>query len=120
MEIVSNFERAFEIGRKCLQKSRNNISRTGEYSGFDVPSLDGPWEMSEYALQNTLSYILNFLNHSCYMLCVDETGQTMGGQNSFTWSGARAIARACNAARGRGCDARRCHARRAGSSASLS
>jgi hypothetical protein len=77
MEIVSNFERAFEIGRKCLQKSRNNISRTGEYSGFDVPSLDGPWEMSEYALQNTLSYILNFLNHSCYMLCVDETGQTM-------------------------------------------
>jgi len=77
MEIVSNFERAFEIGKNCLQKTRKNISRTIDYNNFVIPSLDGPWEMSEDALHNTLSYIMNFLHHSCYMLCVEETGHTM-------------------------------------------
>jgi len=33
--------------------------------------------MSENALKNTLTYILRFLNHSCYMLCVEKSKHTM-------------------------------------------
>jgi len=94
METIANFERAFEIGYSCLEKMRINLVTpsglladrrftppdrrfTPPDRRFTPPPLDGPWEMSENALKNTLTYILRFLNHSCYMLCVEKSKHTM-------------------------------------------
>jgi hypothetical protein len=79
MEVITNLERAFEIGNSCLVKARKNlVTPSGVLANTLIPpSVDGPWEMSENALKNTLTYILDFLNHSCYMLCVDESGHKM-------------------------------------------
>ena len=72
MEIVRTFKDAFAIGKECLSKINTSKSKPRLMDDYALPLNidDGPWEQSETALYQTLSYIMNFLNHSCYMLCV--------------------------------------------------
>ncbi len=79
MEIVRTFEDAFAVGSACLAKINHSKPRPRLLDDYLLPlNLDnGPWEMSEEALYQTLSYIMNFLNHSCYMLCVNGDEQKM-------------------------------------------
>ena len=79
MEIVRTFEDAFAVGSACLAKINHSKARPRLLDDYLLPLNldDGPWEMSEEALYQTLSYIMNFLNHSCYMLCVNGDDQKM-------------------------------------------
>jgi len=79
MEIVRTFEDAFAVGSACLAKINHSKPRPRLLDDYLLPLNldDGPWEMSEEALYQTLSYIMNFLNHSCYMLCVNGDEQKM-------------------------------------------
>lgn len=79
MEIVRTFEDAFAIGKACLKQINTSKTRPRLLDNYPLPLNidDGPWEMSENALYQTLSYIMNFLNHSCYMLCVVGEQKTL-------------------------------------------
>ena len=72
MKIIRTFEDAFTIGKECLTEINNMKPRPRLLDDYSLPLNidDGPWAMTEDALYQTLSYIMNFLNHSCYMLCV--------------------------------------------------
>lgn len=79
MEIVRTFEDAFAIGSACLAKINPAKTRPRLMDDYTLPFNleDGPWEMSEDVLYQTLSYIMNFLNHSCYMICINGDEQKM-------------------------------------------
>lgn len=77
MKIVSSYEEAFQIGKRCLDSIVK--SEKPEISGGISrlpPEVKGPWKMDEESLQNTLKYIFD-LNHSAYMLCVTNNIHTI-------------------------------------------
>ena len=79
MDVIRTFEDAFAVGRECLSKINTTKQRPRLMDNYLLPLNidDGPWAMTEEALYQTLSYIMNFLNHSCYMLCVTGDDQKM-------------------------------------------
>ena len=71
--IIRSFEDAIQIGSKYLtgeSSSRKHMPKTI----IPTSNMDGPWAMDLTALTNTLSYVMNFLHHSCYMLCLGDGG----------------------------------------------
>jgi hypothetical protein len=80
--IISSFEDALHVASKYIKtqfaidnetemnSSYKNIKK--EYPKFPDTANFPVWEMSIPALKNTLSYIVDYLNHSCYMLCVNR------------------------------------------------
>lgn len=73
MRILKNFQEILEIGKDCLEK-RQKQKRPVISDGIKKypPQIDGPWEQSPEALENTIKYVFEYLHHSCYMLCVIE------------------------------------------------
>jgi len=71
MRVLQSYEEAFNIGKKCLDSMV--VSKRPALLGHGIKKLpeeiDGPWEMSEAALANTLKYIFYIGNFS-YLLCV--------------------------------------------------
>ena len=57
MPVLSTLHKALETGTAYLPTNSEIV-----YSG--------PFEMSEAALKNTLTYVFEYLMHQCYMLCV--------------------------------------------------
>ena len=76
MEIIDNYQKAFDIGQEYINKSNQS---SGEKPAFDDPNIVLPpqvnsqkWQMTEDAFSNTLHYIFDKLSHSCYMLCIAD------------------------------------------------
>jgi uncharacterized protein YjhX (UPF0386 family) len=80
---ANTWEKAFKITEKYIPlntkesngliAAKNAISKTPYLPS--VESFDGPWTMSKQALQNTLRYVMQHLNHACYILCVASDGR---------------------------------------------
>ena len=78
MRILKNFQEILEIGKDCLEK-RQKQKKPVIPDGIKKypPQIDGPWEQSPEALENTIKYVFDYLHHSCYMMCVLEGKPTM-------------------------------------------
>lgn len=78
MRILKNFQEILEIGKDCLEK-RQKQKKPVISDGIKKypPQIDGPWEQSPEALENTIKYVFDYLHHSCYMMCVVEGKPTM-------------------------------------------
>lgn len=74
MRVISSYDEAFKIGKKCLDDM--TTSKRPALLGHGIKKLpeevDGPWEMSEEALANTLKYVFD-LNHACYLICITDS-----------------------------------------------
>lgn len=76
MRIIHTYGDAYETGAKYIR----NIGNRGVSQRFSLdadtqfPSqlLDPKWELTLESLSNTLHYILDFLHHQCYMLCIND------------------------------------------------
>ncbi len=74
--IISSFEEAIKISKSYIggeDDHKKQVLSSPHLPKYYVPPpqvRDNIWEMSMPALENTLDYIINYLNHSCYMLCV--------------------------------------------------
>ena len=76
MRIIHTYSDAYETGAKYIR----NIGNRGVSQRFSLdadtqfPSqlLDPKWELTLESLSNTLHYILDFLHHQCYMLCIND------------------------------------------------
>ena len=76
MRIIHTYSDAYETGAKYM-KNIGNLGVSQRFSPdtgpqFPVQLLDSKWELSLEALSNTLHYILDFLHHQCYMLCIND------------------------------------------------
>jgi len=60
--VISNYEDAFFIGSQYINKKRE---------------INEIYEMSIESLKNSLKYIIEYLNHNCYMLCVKNNIKKM-------------------------------------------
>ena len=73
-KILSTFEEAYEVAKKYVKHIPKKIQAprpiVPDYYSLPPEVNASIWEMSQDAVKNTLSYILEYLNHSCYMLCV--------------------------------------------------
>lgn len=69
---IRSFKEAVAIAEKYIggEDSTNNSAIIPPYYSPPPETNLNIWEMSLPALKNTLEYIMNYLNHSCYMLCV--------------------------------------------------
>ena len=78
MRILQNYEEAFKIGKECLDSM--TVSKRPALLGHGIKKLpaetDGPWEMTEKALANTLKYVYD-LNHACYLFCIINSKHTI-------------------------------------------
>ena len=78
MQSLDNYQKAFDIGRECLQqidalKSQNSSENMDKSSPEIIlpPQIQSPkWSMTVDALEHTLHYIFDKLSHQCYMLCI--------------------------------------------------
>jgi hypothetical protein len=74
MKIIYNLEQALVLGGRCLDAIKETKKQT--LTGHGIKKLpeevDGPWEMSVSALNNTIKYISG-LGHACYMICVTDS-----------------------------------------------
>lgn len=61
---IRTFDEAFALGQSILQ----DLKQTKQTESL-------PWEMSVPALRNTLHYLMDYLNHPCYMLCHSIQGK---------------------------------------------
>ncbi len=72
--VISSYEDAYKIAKpyidvpQKMQLSKPDVSAS--YYKLPEEVTANVWQMSDIALQNTLKYIMNYLNHTCYMLCV--------------------------------------------------
>ena len=78
MQSLDNYQKAFDVGRECLQQIDTLKSKSsGEYMDNSSPEIITPpqiqspkWSMTVDALEHTLHYIFDKLSHQCYMLCI--------------------------------------------------
>lgn len=78
MRILKNFQEILEIGKDCLEKRQKQKKPVISDGIKKYPEqVNGPWEQSPEALENTIKYIFDYLHHSCYMMCVVEGKPTM-------------------------------------------
>jgi len=79
MRVIHTYADAYAVGAKYITSSAKAVPRFKE--GVDVPfpeQLSDPkWEISLPALENTLRYIMEFLHHQCYMLCIGDNDVLM-------------------------------------------
>lgn len=80
---LSSLEEAMAVGQPILedfiQKLKNapkHIPQGPLVNPWHIEKGKTPWEMSIPALKNTLQYIMNDLNHPCYMFCRAWNGKT--------------------------------------------
>jgi hypothetical protein len=78
MRVLQSYEEAFNIGKECLDSI--SVSKRPALLGHGVKKLpeevDGPWEMTETALSNTLTYVFD-LSHACYLICITNSKHTI-------------------------------------------
>jgi hypothetical protein len=80
MRICRTYEEALEITKPYLDKKLIKTSKLK-----DPPSqVEGPWEQTSIALENTLKYIFEKLHHNCYVLCVGEETEIIKLESSTT------------------------------------
>lgn len=76
MRVIHTYKDAFETGAKYIQnmRKRSDEPRLSEdtATNFPVQLYDVKWEMSLESLSNTLRYVIDFLHHQCYMLCIND------------------------------------------------
>jgi hypothetical protein len=73
MKIIYTFQEALQECKKYVDDSDRRLPKKVN-SAFKPPLKfiqSGPWEMSLPALETTLHYLLDYLHHSCYLLCSD-------------------------------------------------
>jgi hypothetical protein len=80
---VTSWEKAFDILEKHIPlntkestglTTAKNIAAKASYTP-PVEATDGPWTVSKQSLQVTLRYVMEHLNHACYVLCVAPDGR---------------------------------------------
>lgn len=77
MRILTSYQDIVEIGKQCLE-SRTKQKKPSIADGITkYPELDGPWEQSLQAFENTIKYVFEKLHHSCYLLCVNQGKPTI-------------------------------------------
>jgi len=78
MRVLRTYEEAFKIGKECLDSFTK--SKKPSLVGHGIKKLpdevNGPWEMTESALSNTLQYIFD-LSHACYLICIVDNVPTI-------------------------------------------
>ena len=76
MRVIHTYKDAFETGAKYIQnlKKRSDEPRLSEDAAANYPTQlsDVKWEMTLESLSNTLRYVIDFLHHQCYMLCIND------------------------------------------------
>ena len=76
MRVINTYKDAFETGAKYIQnmRKRSDEPRLSEDTATNFPAqlYDAKWEMSLESLSNTLRYVIDFLHHQCYMLCIND------------------------------------------------
>lgn len=76
MRVIHTYKDAYETGAKYIQnlRKRSNVPRFAEGTTTNFPSQlhDVKWEMTLESLSNTLHYVIDFLHHQCYMLCIND------------------------------------------------
>jgi hypothetical protein len=76
MRVINTYEEAYNTGAKYIQNisKRSDIPRLSESTNIMHPSQiqNEKWEMSLESLSNTLRYVIDFLHHQCYMLCIND------------------------------------------------
>ena len=73
MRIIHTYDDAYETGAKYI----GNVGVVPRFSPdanvrFPNQLLDPKWEITLESRSNTLHYILDFLHHQCYMLCIND------------------------------------------------
>jgi hypothetical protein len=76
MRVIHTYKEAYEIGEKYIQnmRKRSDVPRLSENTTMEFPDQikDQKWEMTLETLSNTLRYVIDFLHHQCYMLCIND------------------------------------------------
>ena len=76
MRVIHTYKDAYETGAKYIQnlKKRSDEPRLSEDTTANYPTQlsDVKWEITLESLSNTLRYIIDFLHHQCYMLCIND------------------------------------------------
>jgi len=76
MRVIHTYKEAYEIGEKYIQnlRKRSDVPRLSENTTMEFPDQihDQKWEMTLESLSNTLRYVIDFLHHQCYMLCIND------------------------------------------------
>ena len=76
MRIIHTYGDAYETGAKYIRNIGNrSVSQRFSLDAdtqFPAQLLDPKWELTLESLSNTLHYILDFLHHQCYMLCIND------------------------------------------------
>ncbi len=76
MRVIHTYKDAYEIGSKYINNigKRSDIPHLSDNTTIKYPIQlnDAKWEMTTESLSNTLHYILDFLHHQCYMLCIND------------------------------------------------
>jgi hypothetical protein len=76
MRVINTYKDAYETGAKYIQnlRKRGDVPRFTENTTTNFPAQihDVKWEMTLESLSNTLRYVMDFLHHQCYMLCIND------------------------------------------------
>jgi hypothetical protein len=76
-QTLMSFEEAYTVAKKYIKNIPAKIPAPEPVipNNYNYPpeANDPIWDMSDEALKNTLNYILEYLSHSCYMLCVEKS-----------------------------------------------
>ena len=76
MRVIHTYKDAYETGAKYIQnlRKRGDVPRFTENTTTNFPAQihDVKWEMTLESLSNTLRYVMDFLHHQCYMLCIND------------------------------------------------
>jgi len=73
LRVIHSYTDAYEIGAKYItERKTNSILKEGLDIPFPEQLYNQKWEISRKALDNTLKYIMEFLHHQCYMLCINN------------------------------------------------
>ncbi len=86
MRVIHTHDEAYQLGSRYMEHigSKGTVPTT-PYNAVFPPQLTNPmWEQSMDALRNTLKYIMEFLHHQCYMLCVNDNNILMCKLDSQT------------------------------------
>jgi hypothetical protein len=80
MKVVDSYEEAYQLAEKYIgEKISYPPLKTfpTPFQPMVAPIHAGPWEISLPALTLTLQYLMNYLHHACYMLCVGKDGNLL-------------------------------------------
>ncbi|MFY7728937.1 MAG: glycosyl transferase family 90 [Flavobacterium sp.] len=76
MRVIHTYKDAYETGEKYINNvfKRSDTPRLSEITDtkYPVQLYNAKWEMSLESLSNTLRYVIDFLHHQCYMLCIND------------------------------------------------